>query len=92
MTLLVGNRTQVVELLVKCCNRSTMLQGCSRHSHLLDTLADDNSDFDFVTESVWVKSARGVWGLDHSFQGKLHCTEDMKDLLQGAWHSPDDKP
>ena len=27
MTLLVWNRTQVVELLVKCCNRSTMLQG-----------------------------------------------------------------
>ena len=28
-------------------------------------------------EVVWAKSARGVWGLGHLFDGKLYCTRDV---------------
>ena len=52
---------------------------------------DDDSDHNSDTEVVWVKSARGVWGMGHSFGNKLHFTRDSpkgewvpKDLLAPA--------
>ena len=35
---------------------------------------DDDSDLNSDTEVVWVKSARGVWGMGHSFGNKLYFT------------------
>ena len=49
---------------------------------------DEDSDLNSDTEIVWAKSARGVWGMGHSFGGKLYFTRDIpeekwipKDLL-----------
>ena len=38
---------------------------------------DEDSDLNSDTEVVWVKSARGVWGMGHSFGNKLYFTRDI---------------
>ena len=38
---------------------------------------DDDSDLNSDAEIVWVKSARGVWGMGHSFGNKLYFTRDI---------------
>ena len=43
---------------------------------------DDDSDLNSDTEIVWVKSARGVWGMGHSFGNKLYFT---RDIPKGKW-------
>ena len=43
---------------------------------------DDDNDLNCDTEVVWVKSARGVWGLGHSFANMLYFT---RDILEGKW-------
>ena len=43
---------------------------------------DDDSDLNSDTEVVWVKSARGVWGMGHSFGNKLYFT---RDIPEGKW-------
>ena len=43
---------------------------------------DEDSDLNFDTEVVWVKSARGVWGMGHSFGNKLYFT---RDIPEGKW-------
>ena len=43
---------------------------------------DDNGDLNSDTEVVWVKSARGVWGMGHSFGNKLYFT---RDIPEGKW-------
>ena len=45
-------------------------------------VTDDDSDLNSDTEVVWVKSARGVWGMGHSFGNKLYFT---RDLPEGKW-------
>ena len=37
-------------------------------------LEEDND-----VEVVWAKSARGVWGLGHVFDGKLYSTRDIRE-------------
>ena len=61
------------------------------HAHL-----EEEEDND--VEVVWAKSARGVWGLEHVFDGKLHFTRYIceekwipKDLVppqKSQWLSP----
>ena len=43
---------------------------------------DEDSDLNSNTEVVWVKSARGVWGMGHSFGNKLYFT---RDIPEGKW-------
>ena len=43
---------------------------------------DDDSDLNSYTKVVWVKSARGVWGMGHSFGNKLYFT---RDIPEGKW-------
>ena len=43
---------------------------------------DDDSDLNSDKEVVWVKSARGVWGMGHSFGNKLYFT---RDIPEGTW-------
>ena len=45
-------------------------------------MTDDDSDLNSDTEVVWVKSARGVWGMGHSFGNKLYFT---RDIPEGKW-------
>ena len=45
-------------------------------------VTDDDSDLNSDTEGVWVKSARGVWGMGHSFGNKLYFT---RDIPEGKW-------
>ena len=45
-------------------------------------VTDDDSDLNSDTEVVWVKSARGGWGMGHSFGNKLYFT---RDILEGKW-------
>ena len=43
---------------------------------------DEDSDLNSDTEVVWVKSARGVWGMGHSFGNRLYFT---RDIPEGKW-------
>ena len=43
---------------------------------------DGDSDLNSDREVVWVKSARGVWGMGHSFGNKLYFT---RDIPEGKW-------
>ena len=43
---------------------------------------DDDSDLNSDTGVVWVKSARSVWGMGHSFGNKLYFT---RDIPEGKW-------
>ena len=45
-------------------------------------MTDDDSDLNSDMEVVWVKSARGVWGMGHSFGNKLYFT---RDIPEGKW-------
>ena len=45
-------------------------------------VTDDDSDLNCDTEVVWVKSARGVWGMGHSSGNKLYFT---RDIPEGKW-------
>ena len=45
-------------------------------------VTDDDSNLDSDTEVVWVKSARGAWGMGHSFGNKLYFT---RDIPKGKW-------
>ena len=45
-------------------------------------VTDDDSDLNSDTEVVWVKSARGAWGMGHSFGNKLYFT---RDIPKGKW-------
>ena len=45
-------------------------------------VTDDDCDLHSDTEVVWVKSARGVWGMGHSFGNKLYFT---RDIPKGKW-------
>ena len=38
---------------------------------------NDDSDLNCDTEVVWVKSARGVWGMGHGFRNQLYFTRDI---------------
>ena len=40
-------------------------------------VTDDDSDLNSDTEVVWVKSARGAWGMGHSFGNKLYFKRDI---------------
>ena len=41
---------------------------------------DEDSDLNSDMEVVWAQSARGVWGMGHSFWNKLYFT---RDILEG---------
>ena len=43
---------------------------------------DDDNDLNSDTEVVWVKSARGAWGMGHHFGNKLYFT---RDIPEGKW-------
>ena len=49
---------------------------------LLVPTTDDDSDLNSDTEIVWANSARGVWGMGHSFGDKLYFT---RDISEGKW-------
>ena len=38
---------------------------------------DEDSEMDSDSEVVWAKSARGTWGLGHTFGDKLYFTRDI---------------
>ena len=40
---------------------------------------DSGEDEEEGVEIVWAKAARGVWGLEHVFEGKLYFTKDIVD-------------
>ena len=48
---------------------------------LVAPTTDDDSDLNSDMEVVWVKSARGVWGMGHSFGNKLYFTSRIRIFL-----------
>ena len=48
---------------------------------------DDDSDLNSDTEVVWVKSARGVWGMGHSFGNKLYLYKGYSRREMGSQKS-----
>ena len=54
---------------------------CAEELHDVPT-TDEDSDLTFDTEVVWVKRARGVWGMGHRFGNMLYFTNDIP---EGKW-------
>ena len=58
------------------------VQGPSPHGEQYRTITDEDRELDSDSEVVWAKSARGTWGLGHTFGDKLYFT---RNIPEGKW-------
>ena len=55
----------------------SFMHGLALLSHYFKSSKEEEEEEGNDVEVVWAKSARGVWGLGHVFDGKMYFTRDI---------------